>query len=132
MTETSTSGNVRDLEADLGRYLIICNNIISCNKERFPFAQIWRALEERLAGKPLEFVVARHEDDGGQWAVFLEGEVRLVDRASTNLGALKAGTKKVALPYLDAVLDDPSRFIANPALIDWDWVFADRCPHKPN
>lgn len=117
---------VDDLAADLGRYIAVCNDIIACNRQRFPFAQIWRALEDKLAGKPVEFVVARHEEDGQQWAVFLDGEIRLVDGSAANLGLLKAGTKKVALSYLKAVLDDPSRYIANPALIDWDWVFAER------
>lgn len=116
-----------NLSEELGRYIAICNNVIACNRQRFPFAQIWRALEDRLGGKPLEFVVARHEGDAQRWAVFLEGEIRLVDGSEASLGRLKAGTKKVALPYLQAVLDDPSRYIANPALIDWDWVFAEPC-----
>lgn len=125
MTGESPPASSENLGAELRQYISICNNVIACNRQRFPFAQIWRALEDKLDGKPLEFVVARHEEDGHQWAVFLEGEIRVVEGSEASLGPVKAGTKKVALSYLKAVLDDPSRYIANPALIDWDWVFAD-------
>lgn len=132
MENAKASGGGPALEADLGRYLTVCSNIVASNKSRFPFAQIWRALEEKLGGRPIEFVVADREAEARQWAVLLDGEIRLVDGAPASLEPIKAGRKKILSSDLKAVLEDPSRYIANPALVDWDWVFDETCTGQDN
>ncbi len=122
MTEQTVSDERHYLLGGLQQYLSVCNTVVVCNKERFPFAQIWRAMEDRLAGQVIEFVVADHEEEGQQWVVFSSGEIRRLEDPPRRSDRTSVMTKKVTLPYLLAVLDDPPRYIANPALIDWDWV----------
>lgn len=122
MTEYTMIDEGHYLLEGLRQYLSVCNTIMVCNKERFPFAQIWRAMEERLTGQVIKFVVMEHEQEGQQWAVFSSGKIRRLEGPPRRCDCPSVMTKKVALPYLEAVIDDPSRYIANPALIDWDWV----------
>lgn len=124
MPEPTITDDGQSLLEGLKQYLSVCNTIVVCNKERFPFAQIWRALEDRLGGQVIKFVVAGHEQEGRQWAMFSNGRIRCFDGPPLSAPCANVATKKVSLSYLQAVLSDPPRYIANPALIDWDWIFS--------
>ncbi|MEX0298162.1 MAG: hypothetical protein AB3N28_03770 [Kordiimonas sp.] len=124
MTELSVVEGAEDLSDGLKQYLSVCNTIVACNRERFPFAQIWRALEDKLADHIVEFVVASHEEEGRQWVLFSDGRIRSLDGPPLSQKTARTVVKKVSLHYLQDVINDPPRYIANPALIDWDWVFS--------
>ena len=99
--------------------------IVACNKQRFPFAQIWRAIENKLEGQPVGFVVVGHEKTAQRWAILQNGEIKQVDAEEMFTPKQAARTKKVSMAYLQAVLTDTPRYIANPALIDWDWLLTE-------
>ena len=109
-----------NVEGALLYYVAICNEILAANENRFPYAHIWRALEDKLAGNFIEFFVVKDGTEVRVPAQFLKGRIRVIDAAFR--GNRETVSKAVDWIYLQEVINNPLRYIANPALIDWDWI----------
>ena len=106
------------LSDKLVNYIGICNTIMSANTERFPYAHIWHALEEELAGRLIEYQVSTQDQDAQITAVFIDNKIRLINRPECNCA--ERIIKNFHSGYIDKVLAMPERYIANPMLIDWN------------
>lgn len=99
-------------------YIVLCNDIIGANQTRFPFRQIWQALEAEIAGRPIEYTVIRGAESAWATATLIDFKITLI--TSTTRSKWPAITQKIEWPYMSKVLENPAKFIANPALVDWN------------
>lgn len=111
------NSSMKTLQNGLSDYIGVCNTIMDANTERFPFAHIWQALEEELAGRLIEYRVAQHQKQACLTAIFIDRKIRVITRPQCN-SAMRI-PKVFDWPYIQSVLDKPARYIANPTLIDW-------------
>ncbi len=113
-----------DLHNCLCSYILICNDILNANKNRFPFTQMWHALEEKIAGRPIEYSVTRDDKHTALTAILTQLEIKPVTLPCTPNWL--AVTQKIDWGYMSCVLDNPARYIANPALVDWNMKIDDK------
>lgn len=106
-----------DLQEGLLDYIGICNTIMEANTARFPYAHIWHALEDELAGRLIDYQVTCHSERASTTAIFIDRKIRIINRPQCNLA--DRITKKFDWDYIYGVLQKPARYIANPMLIDW-------------
>ena len=105
-------------------YILVCNDILGANKTRFPFSQMWRALETEIGGRPIEYSVTRDADHAAVTATFIQLEIKLVTLSGQQ--NWPAVTQKIDWSYMSRVLEKPANFIANPALVDWNIKIDDK------
>ena len=106
------------LHSSLSAYIALCNDVIDANQSRFPFAQIWRALEAEIAGRPIEYSVIHGLETAKITATFIDLKINIV--STPPLKKWPQVTQKIDWLYMISVLEKPAKFIANPALIDWN------------
>lgn len=107
-----------DLHNCLRSYIMVCNDILSANKTRFPFSQLWRALEAEIAGRPIEYSVTRDGELAVVTARFVQLEIKPVTLPDPQ--NWQSVTQKIDWGYMSRVLEKPATYIANPALVDWN------------
>lgn len=117
MQDNSNDNTNEELRTFLCRYIEVCNDVMEANEARFPFAQVWRALEAELAGRPIEYSVKKDKQRADVSAIFIDGKIRLIKQPDNKRNP--AIPKPIDWHYLNAVLEKPARFIANPSLVDW-------------
>lgn len=104
----------------LERYLIICNQVIDENKERFPYQEVWKACAEELSG---EQVLLGVKEIGSKvmlsvcWHLGQFHWQLICHDTSQN-----ENTYFLSSAEIDAVLEDPRKFIHDPYLINWGWL----------
>lgn len=111
------SSSTTTLQSGLNDYISVCNTIMGANTERFPFAHMWQALEEELAGRLIEYRVFEDKNQACLTAIFIDQKIRIINRPHCNSGMRIS--KTFEWPYIRSVIDMPARYIANPTLIDW-------------
>lgn len=107
-----------DLHNNLCAYISICNDVMEANRTRFPFTQIWHALEAEIAGRPIEYSVTHDGKTAKLTAIITDLKIKLIPSPSNN--RWPAITQKIDWPYMTSVLKNPQRFIANPVLLNWN------------
>lgn len=106
------------LHSSLCSYVALCNDVIDANQTRFPYVQIWRALESEIAGQPIEFSVNRGLETAKISATFIDLKISII--SAPTLKKWPKVTQKIDWLYMASVLEKPAKFIANPALVDWN------------
>lgn len=119
--ENSSEVILRD---SLCTYISICNDVIDANKTRFPFIQMWRALETEIAGRTIEYSVVRDESLAKITATFIDLKINIIP--STPVKKWPQVTQKIEWPYMSFVLEKPAKFIANPTLMNWNLKIDDK------
>lgn len=99
-------------------YIALCNEVMDANQTRFPYIQIWRALESEIAGRPIEYSVVRDTECARVTASFVDLKINITP--SCKMNGWPNVTHKFEWPYMSSVLNKPAKFIANPALVDWN------------
>ena len=108
------------------QYLAICNQAIQENQGKFPFHQIWSAIDKSKT----ETIDVQIIDDYS----IPHFRMKFTDNHLTESGCARGSgccggcTKKrwqVAASYLNDVVDNPERYIRNPAMINWEWLQPD-------
>jgi len=112
------------LRDSLCKYISICNDVIDANKTRFPFIQMWRALEIEIAGRTIEYSVTRDQDIAKISATFTDLKINIVPTRTSK--KWPQVTQKIEWPYMSSVLKKPAKFIANPTLMDWNLRIDDK------
>lgn len=107
-----------DLYNSLCDYISICNDVMEANRTRFPFTQIWHALEAEVAERPIEYSVAHLGKTAKLTATIIDLRIKLVSSPSNT--RWPEITQKIDWPYMASVLKNPQRFIANPVLLNWN------------
>jgi hypothetical protein len=116
----------QDTEADyrslLRNYVALCNEAIEANRNKFPYSHLWRAAMENQDNTHLTFELI---DDRPKCDLPIKlSEERLIPREEKNpdCNPYKDRVMVVKMSYLEKVLNNPAEFIANPALLDWEWL----------
>jgi len=113
-----------ELLTNLYAYIAICNEILDANKNRFPFTQMWQALEAEIAGRPIEFSVTRNNECATAMAIFAQCQLNLIDLSGSK--KWPAAKQQIEWAYMARVLENPAKFIANPSLVDWNLKIDDK------
>lgn len=106
------------------QYLEVCNKVLVANRHRFPYRQIWAAGERALHGEPV--VLALYDEVPKARCVVAMGETSISvepmneNRSRGNLHDLSVHA--VSLGYVLEVIAEPDRYVADPSLINWDWL----------
>lgn len=102
---------------DLERYIEICNEALARSCDRFPYNRIWQAASEAQAGRGVELVLV---DD---MPVSTCEVTVYMDHIERGLEAGDAPVLRLNKSYLEDVVSNPQKYIDNPTLIDWGWLF---------
>ncbi len=106
------------------RYVRICNKVLAANRDRFPYRQMWSAGERALSGKPV--VLALYNNGLRAYAVVAMGEnaitVENIEPAKMAAENRLLPTYPVQMDYVMDVVAKPDRYVADPSLINWDWL----------
>lgn len=108
-----------DLYNNLCAYISVCNDVMEANQTRFPFTQIWHALEVEIAGRPIEYSVSHGKETAKLTATITDLKINVIPSPDNN--RWPTITQKVDWPYMASVLKSPQRFIANPVLLNWNF-----------
>lgn len=103
-------------------YVAICNRALEGNRNKFPFKQIFSALERVTTAEPVEVVVA----DTAQTYAFhfgTDGIKVLPHGDCEGCNCIRKWTTNSQ--YLHKVVTDPNIYIQNPAKLNWDWMYGD-------
>ena len=109
-------------DALLARYLDVCHQAIACNRDRFPFKQIWNAVQEAEQGKTIEVTITGGPDLAS-YAMTLKGhDISVVPHDSC--ANCQCDRKwSVRKDYLETVIRSPEIYVRNPAKLDWEWMY---------
>lgn len=122
-TDTSEEGEKPYRELLL-RYVDVCNKVLSANRQRFPYRQIWSAGEHALSGRSV--VLALHDDGALARCIVAMGEasisVEMLEPSQPPCQCQTLTVYPVKLSYVLEVITEPDRYIADPSLINWDWL----------
>ena len=102
------------------QYLEICNRAIELNKGKFPYTEIWgarlKALEDELKVEAIVY------DDRPKAAFML----RLTKEMKIEIVEKRELPPEDAWPftyqYLKRVVDNPEKYLENPAKLEWGWL----------
>ncbi|WP_417449974.1 hypothetical protein [Kordiimonas sp.] len=111
------SRKISDDQVQLERYLDICNRVLDANQDRFPYNRIWAAGEAALEGRPVALAVV-DEEPRAHCVVKLEGHH--IEAAEG--GGEAPPVSRLSKKYIEDVLANPDKYIADPSLIDWRWL----------
>lgn len=115
--------DMSEYEEVFKRYLTVCNQAIEANKERFPFKQILLAARERNKDRIVEvevFDTRPLETYALYW-----GPSGALFKRHENCENCECDAKwRVSLNYLKQVTKNPQLYVSNPAMIDWEWLYA--------
>lgn len=106
------------------RYLDICNHVMAANNDRFPYRQIWSALQDAGGGDP---VIQLLHDGKPQAACIISLGKTAISAEPMELSKLDSMADllpvyPVEMSYVLQVLASPDLFIADPSRINWDWI----------
>lgn len=103
----------------LEQYLRVCNKVLQQNGDRFPYNQIWKAGEEALSGRTIEFAVVDDEPKAQCRVTLSKNRIR----SEADLAVEEhPPVMRLSASYLQQVVSDPDKYIENPSLIDWGWL----------
>ncbi|MGB0718849.1 MAG: hypothetical protein ACPGRX_00125 [Bdellovibrionales bacterium] len=106
------------------RYFDICNTALRLNKDRFPFKQILGAAAKRGMGERVEMRVARAAEDGfDPYVIYIQNDTVVSEPHGACKNCNCARQWNVEKRYLQSVLANPDLYIANPAKLDWSWMY---------
>lgn len=103
------------------QYLEVCNQALQASKHKFPFQQILGAAQQMNSSRKTEvFVIEDRPQSTYVLLVNNEGIVAKAAASSEKCDCL--GEWRVTRSYLEDVIQNPQKYIENPAKINWDWL----------
>lgn len=115
----------KESEEDLfSQYLDVCNQALQANKNRFPFKQILKVAQESQNQKTIAVHII-DDQPSIQYAIQLKDNK--IDGNPHDCKHCQCDGKwRVTKSYLQNVINNPQRYIDNPAKINWEWIYDDR------
>jgi len=111
--------SIHDVDQLFMQYLEVCNRAMREHGSRFPYNHIWKSAEEALSGDAAHLTVY---DDLPQ----RHYAVRLLNKA-VHLAPCSATIRKYShlkTSYLQHVISHAEDYIAQPTLLNWEWLNA--------
>lgn len=111
-------GNGKKYDKLFQQYIDVCNKALEKNKDVFPYKQILSATESLINDKKISMDVfddrpkARFNIQMNKSRFELTEPEESDDTHAWHLNA----------SYLEEVVNNPDKYINNPAKIDWDWL----------
>lgn len=103
------------------QYISVCNKALHSNANRFPFKQIIKAAQTAGENEPVEVIIT-HTNAFEKYIFYLQSN-GISYEPHGNCGDCKCVRSwKVSRKYFEDVVQNPDKFIQNPALINWDWL----------
>lgn len=115
--------NRSDKESLIKAYVDVCNRAISLNRDRFPFKQILGAARAAEKGRIIE-VRIQEWPKRNSFIFKIENDLILAELHSACGNCKCDRIWAVGEQYLKRVAGNPDPYIANPALIDWSWMYS--------
>ncbi len=105
-------------------YLEVCNKVMLANRDRFPYRQIWAASEKALRGNPVILTLVTDSAKASCRVAMDKSAIKVHPLASACVPSCcqVPAVHAVAADYVEDVLSDPDRYVADPSLINWDWL----------
>lgn len=124
LAHTASMGDMLQTEKNqeilIRRYVSVCNEAISVNRQRFPFKQIFEAAKQAEEGHKIEVSVSGSSES---YVFQIKGDAIVYERHSA-CDDCQCVRKWVAPEsYLMAVISEPDTYIKNPAHLDWGWLY---------
>lgn len=111
-----------DYDDLMKRYLDVCNQAMALNKDRFPFKQILGAAKASECGKVIEVRIL--DDVPGMSYAMTFNQDGLVAKPHGDCDDCNCDREwNVSIAYLEEVAQNPTRYIQNPARINWEWLY---------
>lgn len=104
------------------QYLDVCNQALTANKDRFPFKHILEAADNAAKPKNVEVRIIDDKPDRA-YVIRLEDQRILGEGHQFCQNCDCDGYWNVPRSYLENVVQNPEDYIANPAKINWDWMY---------
>lgn len=122
--DVGEAASVEPYQELLQAYLDICNKVLAANRDRFPYRQIWSAGEEALSGRTV--ILSLHDDVPKAHCLVAFGEshisTEVLAAETLHLHKERLPVHAVRLTYLLDVVAEPDKYVADPSLINWDWI----------
>lgn len=114
------------IESDelINQYFDVCSRALKENKDRFPFKQILGAARDSGRGQVVEVIVVDSEKGERHFVVQMHGDAITLSPHGSCGECQCDRSWVVGRPYLEEVSRHPEAYIRNPALIDWEWMYA--------
>ena len=110
----------------IDRYVAVCNEALRLNRDRFPFRQIWNALNANQQDYKSYIYITDGDYIDKRCYIFQSNDQGITShlvQAPENNKAKRCWY--LPLAYLTTVTNDPQTYINNPALLDWGWLHSD-------
>ena len=106
------------------RYLEICNQVMSANCHRFPYAQIWSAGEDARSGSPVVLLLVDGEVKAACVVTLGKAEIVAEPLPLSDLSDMNGTLPRhaVDMGYVLQVVSTPDLYVADPSKINWDWL----------
>lgn len=108
----------QDVGAVFQAYIEVCNRALDRNKERFPYLQIWQAVEELIGDQRIVTRVEDHPDQPLFTISMKNNHLRLESYS----GAVPSCVWNVKQTYLQDIIRRQPSVIDHPAMLDWSWL----------
>jgi hypothetical protein len=104
-----------------GRFVQVCNTVLSANCERIPYKQIISSAEKLFGDRAFSMIVYDGKPDNpvATYRVrFAKGQLHTVGQADeSSVFGIKIGKD-----YMQKVVDNPQEYVDYPEKLDWDWL----------
>lgn len=103
------------------QYLEICNQALQESKHKFPFQQILGAARRVNSSRKTEVFVIEDRPQS-TYVLSVNDKGIAAEPAASSDNCDCQGEWRVARSYLEDVIQNPQKYIENPAKINWDWL----------
>jgi len=109
----------------------VCNQALHLNKDRFPFKQILGAACRAENGNMIELHIIDNQktelNQAANYTITIN-QKEIIAKPHSECGECECIRQwSIEKDYLQQVSDNPQKYINNPAHINWEWMFDQRC-----
>jgi hypothetical protein len=108
-----------DPTALLNSFLEIYNRSMTANRDKFPYCHIWRAVEHKTPDLGVGFVLMDDRPKACCHISLVDGELKKLAYMDDNN---PPPARTVRMSYVEEVVKSPEKYIADPSLLNWDWM----------